>query len=124
MRTLVLALALVSLAGAQASRPLTPFDPAGKWTFSTLDDKGAPVSGTMEITGNPGAYTGTIVIAPDRTLQINDVLTSANAAVILVNMPEGGVAVIKMWKEADGTIQCGWGPIPNVIPAKVVRATK
>jgi hypothetical protein len=116
---LALALALVSLTGAQA-RPVTPFDPAGKWTYSTLDDQGAPISGTMEITGTPGAYTGTIV--SDRTLQINDVLTSANAAVVLTNLPNGGVAVIKIWRDADGTLQCGWGPIPTVIPVKIARA--
>ena len=121
MRTLVLALTLVSLAGAQA-RPATPFDPAGKWSFSTIDDQGAPISGTMEITGTPGAYAGTIVSGPDRTLQINDVLTSATGAVILANLPgDGGVAVIKIWKEADGTIKAGWGPIKNVIPATLAR---
>ena len=120
MRTLALALALVSLTGAQA-RPVTTFDPAGKWTYSTLDDEGAPITGTVDITGSPGAYTGTIATGPDRVLQINDVLTSANAAVVLANLPNGGVAVIKMWKEADGTIQGGWGPIRSVIPAKVSR---
>jgi hypothetical protein len=120
MRTLVLALAVLSLAGLQ-TRPVTPFDPAGKWTYSTIDDQGAPISGTMEITGKPGAYTGTIVSGPDRTLQISDVLTSANGAVILANLPDGGVAVIKVWQGADGKLQGGWGPIRSVIPATVAR---
>lgn len=122
MRTLVLALALVSLAGAQAPRPVTTFDPAGKWTYSTLDDEGAPISGTMEITGKPGAYSGTIVSGTNPPLQINDVLTSTNGAVVLANLPNGGVAVIKMWQDADGKLQCGWGPIRSVIPATLARA--
>ena len=120
MRSLVLALALVSLAGAQA-RPAATFDPLGKWTYSTLDDQGAPVAGTMEITGRPGAYTGTIVTGPNRTLQINDVLTSESAMVVLANLPDGGVAVIKVWKGADGTLQGGWGPVRSVIPATITR---
>src|SRR5262245_56029134 len=120
MKTLVLAAALIGLAVQPLS--VTPFDPAGKWTFSTQDDSGAVVSGTMEITGQPGAYTGTITSAPDRVLQINDVLTSANAIVILANLPEGGVAVIKVWKGADGKLQAGWGPIRNVIAATVSKS--
>ena len=119
MKTLVLAAVLLGLAVQPKS--VTPFDPAGKWAFSTLDDAGAAISGTMEITGKPGAYGGTISAGPERVLQINDVLTSANAAVILSNLPEGGVAVIKIWKDADGKLQCSWGPIRNVIAATVSR---
>jgi hypothetical protein len=121
MRTLVLALALASITAAQP-RSVTTFDPLGKWTYSTIDDTGTPISGTMEITGKPGAYAGTIVSGPDRTLQINDVLTSPNAMVVLANLPDSGVAVIKVWQDADGKIQAGWGPIRSVIPATVARA--
>lgn len=119
MKTLVLAAVLLGLAVQPKS--VTPFDPAGKWAFSTQDDAGAAISGTMEITGKPGAYAGTISAGPERVLQINDVLTSANAAVVLANLPEGGVAVIKIWKDADGKLQCSWGPIRNVIAATVSR---
>jgi len=122
MKTLVLGLALAAAVSYAQARPVSQFDPAGKWTFSTLDDQGAPLSGTMEITGKPGAYTGTITSAPDRVLQINDVVTSANAAVVLADLPDGGVAVIKIWKGADGKIQCGWGPIRNVIAATLTRS--
>jgi hypothetical protein len=120
MRTLVLALALASITAAQP-RSVTTFDPLGKWTYSTVDDSGTPISGTMEITGKPGAYAGTIVSGPDRTLQINDVLTSPNAMVVFANLPDGAVAVIKVWQDADGKIQAGWGPIRSVIPATVAR---
>ena len=123
MRTLVLALALASIAGAQARpAPVPGFDPAGKWTFSTVDENGAPISGTMEITGKPGAYTGTIMGGGDRPLQITEVFTSPTGAVIFADLPDGGVAVIKVWTDASGKIQCGWGPIRQVVPATVARA--
>jgi len=108
--------------GAAQPRGSSSFDPVGRWTYSTHDDAGAPVSGTMEITGKPGAYTGTLVSGPDRKLEINDVLTSPSGMVVLANLPDGGVAVIKVWKGADGKIQAGWGAIRQVIPATVDRA--
>jgi predicted Abi (CAAX) family protease len=42
--------------------------------------------------------------------------------VVMANLPDGGVAVIKVWKDADGKLQAGWGPIRSVIPATVERA--
>jgi hypothetical protein len=124
MRTLVLALglALASMSSAAQTRPVTTFDPLGKWTFSTQDENGNAISGTMEITGKPGAYTGTIVGGADQPLQINDVFTSPTGMVIMANLPDGGVAVIKVWTDAGGKIQCGWGPVAKVIPATVGRA--
>lgn len=123
MRNLLLALALgASVSGSVQTRPPATFDPAGKWTYATRDDAGAPITGTMEITGKPGDYAGTLSSAPDRTLQISDVLTSPNGMVVLANLPDGGVAVIKVWKGADGKLLGGWGPIRSVIPATVERA--
>lgn len=122
MRNLVLAMALgASVSGTAQTRPAA-FDPAGKWTYTTRDDAGAPIAGTMEISGKPGAYVGTLVSGPDRTLQISDVLTSPNGMVVIANLPDGGVAVIKVWKDAAGKLQAGWGPIRSVIPATVERA--
>jgi hypothetical protein len=123
MRNLLLALALGALVSgfAQSGAPAA-FDPVGKWTFLTLDDEGAPIKGTMDISGKPGAYQGTLASAPDRVLAISDVLTSPNAMVVLANMPNGGVAVVKVWKDDAGKLQGGWGPIRNVIPATVERA--
>ena len=120
MRTLVLALALASITAAQ-TRPVTTFDPVGKWTYSTLDENGAPISGTMEITGKPGAYTGTIA-GGDQPLPITDVFTSPNGMAFFANLPDGSVAVGKMTQAADGKIQCVWGPLRGVIPATVARA--
>jgi hypothetical protein len=124
MRNLLLALALgASLSGTVQTRPPAAFDPVGKWTYATHDDAGAAITGTMEIAGKPGAYQGTLVSAPDRMLAIADVLTSPNGMVVIANLPDGGVAVIKVWKDAAGKLQAGWGPIRTVIPATVDRVT-
>jgi hypothetical protein len=120
MRTLILAVAFVSLAGAQA-RPGPAFDPAGKWTYSTVDAGGSAVSGTMEVTGKPGAYKGTIMGGGDTVMQITDVFTSANGAVFFTNLPDGTPAVIKLTEDASGKIQSTWGPLAAVIPATLAR---
>jgi len=123
MRHLLFATVLVTFAAAgMQPRPAASFDPAGKWTYSTHDDQGAPISGTMEIAGKPGAYTGTIVSGPGRELKVSDVLTSPNGMIVIADLPDGGVAVVKVWKDADGKLGAGWGPIRNVIPATVERA--
>ena len=123
MRNLLFALALgASISGFAQTRPAAAFDPVGKWTFATRDDAGAAITGTMEISGKPGAYMGTLTSGPDRTLQVNDVLTSPNGMVVLANLPDGGVAVVKVWKDAAGKLQAAWGPIRTVIPATVERA--
>jgi hypothetical protein len=120
MRTLILALALASMSAAQP-KPATTFDPVGKYTYSTVNEDGAAVSGTMVITGKPGAYTGTIQGDGD-ALPITDVFTSPSGMAIFANLPDGNVAVIKVWKEADGKLKCTWGPLRGVIPATVTRA--
>lgn len=123
MRNLLLALALgASVSGSIQTRPQAAFDPVGKWTYATRDDAGAPITGTMDISGKPGAYQGTLGSIPDRMLQIGDVLTSPNGMVVIANLPDGGVAVIKVWKDAAGKLQAGWGPIRAVIPATVERS--
>jgi hypothetical protein len=108
--------------GLSQTRPAAAFDPVGNWTYSTKDDGGAAISGTMTIAGKAGAYTGSVGSAPDRMLQITDVLTSPNGMVVIANLPDGGIAVIKVWKGADGKLQAGWGPIRTVIPATVERS--
>ena len=108
--------------GLSQTRPAAAFDPVGNWTYSTKDDTGTAISGTMTIAGKAGAYTGSVGSAPDRMLQITDVLTSPNGMIVIANLPDGGIAVIKVWKGADGKLQAGWGPIRTVIPATVERA--
>jgi len=121
MRALVLGLALASLA-TYAQPAAKNFDPVGKWTYSTRDDNGAAISGSMEIAGSPGSYTGTIVSGPERKIPITEVMTSPNGMIVLANIDNGGVAVIKVWKGPDGKLQAGWGAVREVINATVERA--
>jgi hypothetical protein len=121
MRNLLLAVTLaaaVSDVSFQA-KPAAAFDPVGKWSYQTRDDDGTAISGVMEISGKPGAFAGTISSGPDRTLQISDVMTSPNGMVVIADLPDGGVAVVKVWKDAAGKLQAGWGPIRTVIPATI-----
>ena len=123
MRTLLLVTTLALAAGGMQSRPAaTGFDPAGKWTYSTVDDSGGQATGTMTITGKPGAYTGTIVTAQGQELPITDVYTSANGMVIMATMQDGGTAVVRVTMKPDGKLEAGWAPVRNVIPATVARA--
>jgi len=124
MRHLLFATLLVTFAATGVQpRQAASFNPVGKWTYSTKDDEGTAISGTMEITGKAGVYTGTIVSGPGRELKISDVLTSPNGMVVIADLPDGaGVAVVKVWKTADGKFGGGWGPIRSVIPATVERA--
>ena len=59
MRNLVLAAALAAfVTGSVQTRPPAAFDPVGKWTYATRDDAGAPITGTMEISGKPAPTRG------------------------------------------------------------------
>ena len=122
MRNLLLATALVATtAGGAQPRPAATFDPAGKWSYTTTDDTGAPIAGTLTIAGKPGAFTGTVSNGQGRELAITDVLTSSAGMVVLADLPDGGLAVIRVFKGADGKLQGGWGPIRSLIPATVER---
>ena len=62
MRHLLFATLLVTFAATGVQpRQAASFNPVGKWTYSTKDDEGTAISGTMEISGKAGVYTGTIV---------------------------------------------------------------
>jgi hypothetical protein len=120
MRTLVLALALMSIAGAQ-TRPVTTFDPVGKWPYSTVDSGGNPISGTMDIAGTPGSYTGSITVGGETVIPITDVLTSPTGMALFVTLPDGQAGVVKAWKGADGQMQGFWGPLEAQVPLTVAK---
>ena len=42
--------------------------------------------------------------------------------VILATLPDGGTGVIRISKKADGTLESGWAPVRNMIPATIERA--
>ena len=126
MRNLLLAttLVLTTMAGAgwTQPKPTTPFDPAGKWTYATLDEQGAQISGSLTITGKPGAYTGAIMTGEGQEIPVTDVFTSANGMVVLFSLPDGGTGVVRISRKADGTTEAGWAAVRNVIAVKVERA--
>lgn len=97
-------------------------DPTGKWTFATTTEDGTPTTGTIEVSGKPGAYTGRITTNAGSILPIQDLMTSRDAIVILAELPDGaGTAVVKIAR--SGTAFSGyWGAMRGTIPAKVERA--
>ena len=123
MRNLLLATTLVVAgAGWMQSGPATAFDPAGKWTYTTQDEQGTAISGTMMISGKPGSYTGTITTAQGQDLPVADVFTSSKGMVVVANLPDGASAVIKVTRKPDGKFDAGWAAVRNVIPATMERA--
>ena len=84
MQRLLFAVVLSSLGWQQASAPAA-FDPAGKWTFTTTTDQGAPMNGTFEVIGTPGQFKGQAVTSEGRTLPVRSVMTSPNGLTSLVS---------------------------------------
>jgi hypothetical protein len=121
MRTIVAGLLLLSAAGFQASKTAN-LDPVGKWTFSTKSESGEPASGTMEITGKPGAYEGRIITDERTELKIVEVMTSPTGIMILADLPDGGSVVARVVRDASGVLTGAWGPVRPVIPMKLERA--
>ena len=98
-------------------------DPVGKWNFSTTNEEGTPTTGTIEISGKAGAYTGRITTSQGTTLQVGDVMTSRDVLLLLADLPDGaGTAVVKIIRSSTGTYSGHWGALRGVIPAKVERA--
>jgi len=125
MRTLLLGgLIAMLLVPAMQLQSIAPgLDPVGKWTFSTHDEDGTAIGGMMEITGEPCKYRGEITVnGMDQKMPITDITTSATAIVVLATTQDGGAAVVKIWKGADGNLQSMWGPIKQIIPATIERA--
>jgi hypothetical protein len=117
--SLVCLLSLVGLWQGDAKN----IDPVGKWNFSTTNEEGTPTTGSIEITGKPGAYAGRITTSQGTTLQVGDVLTSPDVVLLLADLPDGaGTAVVKIIKSSNGTFSGHWGALRGTIPAKVERA--
>jgi hypothetical protein len=110
MKSVVFAVALVGLAASQATPP-KPFDPVGKYSFSTVTDAGAPISGTMEITGTPGAYKGQSTLNDGTVLGITEVMTSPNGLMAVSELPNGGIAIVKLVRDSAGKYTGAWGQI-------------
>jgi hypothetical protein len=97
-------------------------DPVGKWTFSTHDEDGTALTGTMEIAGQPGSYHGEVTVnGLDEKLAITDVGVSGNAVIVLANTKDGTAAIVRIGKGTDGKLQAAWGPVRQWIPAAVEK---
>jgi len=117
----ILACALSAVAIVPAVHEQTPggIDPAGKWTFTTKDDQGQAITGTMTVTGTPGHYSGTITVQGQQDHPVlTDVVAYGNTMIALANTGDGA-AVVKIWKNAEGKLQAAWGPVTQVIQATV-----
>jgi hypothetical protein len=120
MTRTVIAVAIgIALGSVQPNTP--PLDPTGTWKYSTVSEDGAPVTGTMEITGKPSAYAGTIASSTGMQLQIVEVMTSAKGMIVLADIPNGGAAVIRVMRSEKGEYSALWGAAPQIILAKVER---
>ena len=124
MRSILLGAVMATLL-VPAVRPqpaAAPLDPVGKWTFSTHDEDGTALSGTMEITGQAGSYHGVITVTGmDDKLPITDVAVSSSLVVVFANTQDGSPAIVKIWQGTDGKVQAAWSPLKQVIPASVEK---
>ena len=111
-RLLTLAIATLALSacassGTQSSAPApTPvatapavvapapaaFNPAGAYDFTT-EVNGAPMKGTLTITGKPGAYGGKMTSDIMPELPINSVLVEGQTVKLLADTPQGSVTI-------------------------------
>ncbi len=111
MKPAVLAFAALVLLVQQTATP-KPFDPVGRWSFSTSSDTGA-VTGTLQITGTPGAYQGQATLPDGTALPISDVMTSPNGMMAVCALADGSLALFKLVRDTGsaGKYVGAWGQI-------------
>jgi hypothetical protein len=122
MQRLLFAVVLSSLGWQQASAPAA-FDPAGKWTFTTTSDQGAPMNGTFEVIGTPGNFKGQAITSEGRTLPVRSVMTAPNGFIMIVDLPSSSL-VIQLNRDAAGKFTGVWGEIEQTFPVTATRAGK
>jgi hypothetical protein len=120
MKYAAFALVVVGLVGQQTTAP-KPFDPVGTYSFTTTSETGTAVTGTLEITGTPGAYKGQSTISGGTALGITEVMTSPNGLMAISELPNGGVALVKLVRDASGKYTGAWGQIAQSF---TITATK
>jgi hypothetical protein len=105
MRAMVLLL-LVACASSSRAVPNAPpaipeprvvaapaLNPIGEFEFSTMTPDGTPIRGTISISGNPGAYTGSIDAADQGKFPIKSVVVSSQTMTINAEHPQGPLDV-------------------------------
>lgn len=108
-----LALLLGACASSQSSAPapaapvvvqvaVAPprLDPAGAYEFSTVVN-GQATTGTMEMTGTPGAYTGKILTNMFPEIPIVSAVVEGDAINVKANMPDGELLIHMVFTGRD-----------------------
>lgn len=90
----LLAALLVLFAAACASTPPgpPPFNPVGIFDFETTVN-GGPATGSVEVTGQPDAYSGTVRTSVTSDLPIASVAVDGNNMVVTADTPDGVVTL-------------------------------
>ena len=118
--TMMLAVALIP-AGLSGFAPqsVQMFDPTGTWTVFTTSDTGQPMTVTTQISGNPGAYTGTAQ-TPDGVLQLRDLATTPNGMIAIYDLPQGAI-VVRMVRDGAGKFSGAWGEVTQTVAFTATR---
>jgi hypothetical protein len=74
-----------------ASAPV--LNPVGEFEFSTATPDGTPATGTITITGSPGAYTGAINAGAHGVFPIKSAVVSGQTLTINAEHPQGPLDV-------------------------------
>jgi hypothetical protein len=120
LRLFALLLGALSFAASPIQSPV-PFDPAGKWMLTTIDELGTPVSIGLDISGKPGAYSGQAFNGDD-VMPLVDLATTPTGMIALFGMRQG-VVVVRMAPGATGKMVGTWGSVPEVmIPLTAERS--
>ena len=97
----------VTVAAVPAPAPATSaVNPVGKFEFATTLN-GQALTGTMEITGTPGAYTGRITSSATEPLTIGGVTVEGQTMTVTAETGNGTLT-IRMTVAADGTFTGAW----------------
>src|SRR5215208_8162841 len=83
-----LLLACAGARGSSVSPILADIDPIGRYDFTMTDD-GKPATGSMTVTGTPGAYTGQIKTDTRPTVTITMLATSGPVMIVTADVPQG-----------------------------------
>ena len=93
------------LIGCNRSRAVVPnpaladVDPVGRYEFTMTDD-GKPATGSMVVSGTPGAYTGQIKTETRPTVTISMLATSGPVMIVTADVTQG-VLVVRMRFNGD-----------------------
>lgn len=98
----------------------SPINPVGSYQISTLDENGAPLSGTLTVGAANGNYTGQFVPTAGESVPILQVTTSAGHFMMVLETGSGP-AMAWLEKRADGTLTGTWHLLMPGIGVKAVK---